>query len=170
VVKVKAGHLSVVAMGACGAGRRPQPGERSVRLDDPAGGRWVEAVVRDGVLVGATCVGSPRVAADLTAAYTRRTPVPDDPAFLLLTPVAPAAAPASSPEHMPDDAVVCRCNGVSKADITQAVADGAREVADVARTTRATTGCGGCADAVRGLCSWLAGARAAQSEDAVQAV
>ncbi|WP_425953694.1 FAD-dependent oxidoreductase [Xylanimonas sp. McL0601] len=158
VVKVKAGELSVVAMGACGAGRAPLPGERAVRLADPAAGRWVEAVVAGGVLVGATCVGDPRVAADLTAAYTRRTPVPADPAFLLLTPVAPAVAPASSPAHMPDDAVVCRCNGVTKADVAAAVEAGADDVPGVAAATRATTGCGGCADAVRGLCGWL-GAR-----------
>ncbi|ACZ30840.1 BFD domain protein (2Fe-2S)-binding domain protein [Xylanimonas cellulosilytica DSM 15894] len=170
VVKVKAGHLSVVAMGACGADRTPRPGERAVRLADPAGGRWVEAVVADGLLVGATCVGDARVAADLTAAYTRRTPVPADPAFLLLTPVAPTAAPATSPEHMPDDAVVCRCNGVSKADVAAAVEGGARDVADVAAATRATTGCGGCADAVGGLCGWLAGLRAAAAEVVPDAV
>lgn len=159
VVKVKAGDLSVVAMGACGAGRAARPGERSVRLSDPAAGRWVEAIVADGLLVGATCVGDPRVAADLTAAYTRRTPVPADPAFLLLTPVAPAVAPSASPAHMPDDAVVCRCNAVTKADIAVAVGDGARDVAGVVAATRATTGCGGCKDAVEGLCGWLAAAR-----------
>ena len=156
VVKVKAGDLSVVAMGACGAGRTPRPGERSVRLSDPVAGRWVEAVVADGVLVGATCVGDARVAADLAATYTRRTPVPADPAFLLLTSVAPAAAPTASPAHMPDDAVVCRCNAVTKADVAAAVHDGACDVAGVAAATRATTGCGGCKDAVEGLCGWLA--------------
>ena len=170
VVKVKAGALSVVAMGACGTGRSPAPGERAVRLADPAAGRWVEAVVADGALVGATCVGDARVAADLTAAYTRRTPVPADPAFLLLTPVAPATAPATSPEHMPDDAVVCRCNGVTKHDIACAVDDGARDVPAVARATRATTGCGGCADAVGGLCGWLARSRAAEGETVAEPV
>jgi len=159
VVKVKAGSLSVVAMGRCGSGRTPLPGERAVRLGDPAAGRFVEAVVADGVLVGATCVGDARVAADLTAAYTRRTPVPADPAFLLLTPVAPAAAAASSPEHMPDDATVCRCNGVTKHDVAACVADGAATADDVARATRATTGCGSCRDAVCGLVDWLSAAR-----------
>ncbi|MFE5293769.1 FAD-dependent oxidoreductase [Isoptericola sp. NPDC056618] len=164
VVKVKAGPLSVVAMGRCGSGRVPQPGERAVRLGDPAAGRFVEAVVAGGVLVGATCVGDARVAADLTAAYTRRTPVPADPAFLLLTPVMPAAEPASSPEHMPDDATVCRCNGVTKHDIAACVADGATTQDDVARATRATTGCGSCSEAVCGLVEWLGEARQARSE------
>ncbi|GAB6936732.1 FAD-dependent oxidoreductase [Isoptericola variabilis] len=155
VVKVKAGPLSVVAMGRCGSGRVPAPGERAVRLGDPAAGRYVEAVVAGGVLVGATCVGDARVAADLTAAYTRRTPVPADPAFLLLTPVMPAAEPASSPEHMPDDATVCRCNGVTKHDVAACVAGGATTREAVARATRATTGCGSCTEAVCGLVEWL---------------
>jgi assimilatory nitrate reductase electron transfer subunit len=155
VVKVKAGALSVVSMGACGSGREPVPGERAVRLHDASAGRFVEAVVADGVLVGATCVGDARVAADLTTAYTRRTPVPVDPAFLLLTAVMPSAEPASSPEHMPDDATVCRCNGVTKHDITACWDDGARTVEAIASATRATTGCGGCREAVCGLADWL---------------
>ncbi|WP_402466408.1 FAD-dependent oxidoreductase [Isoptericola aurantiacus] len=159
VVKVKAGALSVVSMGACGAGRTPVPGERAVRLHDPTAGRFVEAVVADGVLVGATCVGDARVAADLTAAYTRRTPVPVDPAFLLLTPVMPSAEPATSPEHMPDDATVCRCNGVTKHDITRCWDDGARSAEEIAAGTRATTGCGSCSEAVCGLADWLAATR-----------
>ncbi|MFC8597569.1 FAD-dependent oxidoreductase [Isoptericola sp. NPDC057191] len=156
VVKVKAGPLSVVSMGVSGTRRDHRPGQRTVRLADPVAGRYVEAVVADGVLVGATCVGDARVAADLTAAYTRRTPVPADPAYLLLTPVMGAPAPATSPEHMPDDATVCRCNGVTKHDIASCVADGAETVDDVARATRATTGCGSCKDAVCGLVDWLA--------------
>ncbi|MEU4364831.1 FAD-dependent oxidoreductase [Promicromonospora sp. NPDC023987] len=155
VVKVKAGALSVTTMGVCGPSRPDGATQRAVRLADPAAGRYVEVVVADGLLVGATCVGDPRVAADLTAAYTRRTPVPLDPAFLLLTPVMPAAAPASSPEHMPEDAVVCRCNGVTKGDIADSCEAGAHTVDDVARDTRATTGCGSCKDAVCGLVDWL---------------
>ncbi|WP_277212964.1 FAD-dependent oxidoreductase [Isoptericola croceus] len=160
VVKVKAGALSIVAMGVSGT-REPAAGERSVTLHDASGGRYIEAVVADGILVGATCVGDARVAADLTAAYTRRTPVPVDPAFLLLTPVMPSAEPATSPEHMPDDATVCRCNGVSKHDITRCWDDGARTPDDIAAATRATTGCGTCREAVCGLADWLGATRGA---------
>ncbi|GAB3162642.1 FAD-dependent oxidoreductase [Myceligenerans halotolerans] len=159
VVKVKAGELSIVSMGAAGLGRAPRPGERAVRLADPAAGRFVEAVVADGVLVGATCVGDPRVAADLTAAYTRRTPVPADPAFLLLTPIMPTAAPVDSPEHMPDDAVVCRCNGVTKGEIAACCADGKDSLEEIAAETRATTGCGSCEEAVCGIAAWVRSSR-----------
>lgn len=155
VVKVKGGALSVTTMGVCGPSRPDGVAQRAVRLADPRAGRYIEVVVSDGILVGATCVGDPRVAADLTAAYTRRTPVPLDPAFLLLTPVMPAAAPASSPEHMPEDAVVCRCNGVTKGEIAGSCAAGTHSVDEVVRETRATTGCGSCKDAVCGLVDWL---------------
>ncbi|ROS76584.1 FAD-dependent oxidoreductase [Cellulomonas sp. PhB143] len=158
VVTVKG--LSVVAMGVCGARRAPDPAHRSVVLSDPASGRHVEIVVAGDVLVGATCLGDAQVAADLTSAYTRRTPVPADPAHLLLTSVTPHAAHASSPEHMPSDAVVCRCNTVTKGQIADCCADGATELADVARATRATTGCGSCTKAVCGILEWARGGRA----------
>lgn len=162
LVRVKAHGLDVVTMGVCGpdaAGAdRSAAGRRAVALSDPRTGRHVEVVVADGVVVGATCVGDARTAADLTTAYTRRTPVPADPAHLLLSPVRGAAAPTSepSPTLMPDRATVCRCNGVTKGEIVACWHDGARDVAAVARRTRATTGCGGCTDAVCGIVDWLA--------------
>ncbi|WP_353707213.1 FAD-dependent oxidoreductase [Cellulosimicrobium sp. ES-005] len=165
VVRVKAAGLEIVTMGVCGERRAPDPAHRSVTLSDPASGRHVEVVVADGLLVGATCVGAPEVGADLTATYTRRVPVPADPAHLLLRPVAQAPAPASSPTHMPDRTTVCTCNGVTKGDVVGCWHDGARSVDDVARATRATTGCGGCRDVVCGLVDWLAKADPDQPKD-----
>ncbi|MFD6090701.1 FAD-dependent oxidoreductase [Oerskovia sp. NPDC060338] len=155
VVRLKAAGLDVVAMGVCGARRAHDPSHRTLRLTDPDAGRHVEVVVAGGLLVGATVVGAPQIGADLTATYTRRIPVPADPAHLLLQPVAQAAAPASDPTHMPDRTTVCSCNGVSKGDIVASWREGARSTADIARATRATTGCGGCKDVVCGLADWL---------------
>jgi assimilatory nitrate reductase electron transfer subunit len=50
---------------------------------------------------------------------------------------------------------VCRCNGVSKGDITAHWELGCTDVEAVAAATRATTGCGGCTDDVCGLLAWL---------------
>ncbi|MFB7888390.1 FAD-dependent oxidoreductase [Cellulosimicrobium cellulans] len=169
VVRVKAAGLEIVTMGVCGERRTPDPAQRSVTLRDPASGRHVEVVVADGLLVGATCVGAPEVGADLTATYTRRVPVPVDPAHLLLRPVAQAPAPASSPTHMPDRTTVCTCNGVTKGDVVGCWHGGARSVDDVARATRATTGCGGCKDVVCGLVDWLAKADPDQTRVALGA-
>ncbi len=154
VVRVKADGIAVSAMGISAAAAPPTA--RCVRLSDPSQGRHVEVVVRDGVVVGATCVGDAAVAADLVATYTRRTPVPRDPAQLLLRPVRGSEpVEASSPTLMPDRATVCRCNGVTKGDVVAGWRAGARTVEEVVRATRATTGCGGCTDAVCGLVEWL---------------
>ncbi len=155
LVRLKAHGLDVVAMGVCGPGRRAR-GLRVVRLTDPDGGRHLEMVVADGRLVGATLVGAGPVGADLTAAYTRATPLPADPATLLMRPVAGLATPAPSPTLMPDRTTVCRCNGVTKKDVVTCWRGGADTVAEVARGTRATTGCGGCTDVVSGILAWLA--------------
>jgi assimilatory nitrate reductase electron transfer subunit len=41
---------------------------------------------------------------------------------------------------------------------------GARSVRDIARATRATTGCGSCRDTVQGITDWLAAAEPACEE------
>lgn len=158
VVRLKASGLDVVTMGVCGSRREDDPRRRTVRLTDPDRGRHVEVVVSDERLVGATCVGAPDVAADLVAAYTRRTPVPVDPAYLLL-PALPsrAGAAGTEPASLAAHATVCRCNGVSKADIVAGHAAGATTAEAVATATRATTGCGGCLEEVCRLLDWLDG-------------
>ena len=156
MVRLKAYGLDVVAMGRCGS--RRTPGGRTVRLSDPETGRHVEVVVEGGVVVGATCVGAGAVAAYLVTAYTRRTPAPADPAQLLLRPVrgaAPGGGAEASPTLMPDRATVCRCNGVTKGDLVAAWRSGATSTEQIATATRATTGCGGCTEAVCGLVDWL---------------
>ncbi|MGZ4598099.1 MAG: FAD-dependent oxidoreductase, partial [Actinomycetes bacterium] len=167
VVRVKADGLDVVTMGVCGAQRPDDPGQRTLRLSDPGLGRHVEVVVADGLLVGATCVGAASVAADLVATYTRRTPVPADPAYLLVSALAgqssSATAPAD-PARLPSDATVCRCNAVTKAEIASCVEEGAMSVDEVARATRATTGCGGCAGDVCTLLDWLRDSRGATDD------
>ncbi|WP_449385598.1 FAD-dependent oxidoreductase [Cellulomonas soli] len=164
VVRVKVAGLDLITMGPPGA----VASARRVVLSDPDGGRHLEVAVADGRVVAATCVGAGPVAADLVAAYTRGTPVPVDPAQLLLRPVGGAAVQAASPTLMPDRAVVCRCNGVTKGQLVQAWHAGAREVQDVAAATRATTGCGGCTDAVCGIVDWLRRADPAPSDEVVE--
>lgn len=156
VVKPKTHGVDIVTMGLCGSSRADDPTLRVVRLSDPSAGRHLEVVVRDGLLVGATAIGSGRIGTELVTAYTRRTPLPADPAHLLLPAVAPAATTQrDSPALVPDRATICRCNGVTKGDIRSEFASGARTVEQIAESTGATTGCGGCTDAVCGIVDWL---------------
>lgn len=165
VVKPKTPGVDIVTMGQCGSGRIDDPALRVVRLSDPSAGRHLEIVVRDGMLAGATAVGAGRVGTDLITSYTRRTPLPADPAQLLLPAVAPAATSTTqdSPALVPDRATICRCNGVTKGDIRTEFASGSTQLEEIAASTRATTGCGGCTDAVCGILDWL------RSDDSSQA-
>ena len=163
VVRLKAHGLDVVTMGICGSQRAHDAAERTVRLSDPEMGRHVEVVVSGGTLVGATCIGAGEVAADLIAAYLRRTPLPADPAYLLVPTLRGQATSAANPLDLPPDATVCHCNAVTKADIGRSVDDGATSLASVAHMTRATTGCGGCAADVCALVDLL---RSSQEADA----
>lgn len=157
VVKLKAVGLEVTTMGAAPpADPFADPSVRVLTLHDPARRRHVQAVLRDGRVVGASCVGAGRTAADLTQAFERGTPVPTDPAALLVPfPESAPATAADDPTRLPDAATVCRCNGVSKRAVVQAHLDGDRTVEQVAARTRATTGCGGCRGLVEGLLEWM---------------
>lgn len=152
MVRLKAAGLDVVTLGP--AAPVPEDGDRTVTLSDPTAGRHLAATVRDGVLVAATCIGAPEIAADLTAGYTRGMPAPADPVHLLVRPLTGPRA-ASDPGELPPEATVCSCSSVTKAQIVDSWRAGARSTDDVARATRATTGCGGCTEKVCNLLRWL---------------
>jgi bacterioferritin-associated ferredoxin len=65
---------------------------------------------------------------------------------------------------MPRAVTVCRCNGVTKGTIQDAVLAGADDVQKVAARTRATTGCGGCREVVGGILEWLKASEPALGE------
>jgi assimilatory nitrate reductase electron transfer subunit len=150
-------RLKAVGIDLCVLGTRPSRAaaeDRVISVDDPRGGRHVGLVVRGERLVGATCLGAPALAAELSVLLERGTPVPEDPLALVAPERGPAAPPAS-PTAMPGATTVCRCNGVTKHDVVTAWEAGATTVDAVAGATRATTGCGGCTEVVCGLVSWL---------------
>ena len=158
LVRVKASGLDVVTMGLSGKFDHGGRDLRAVRISDPAIGRFVEVVVSNGLLVGATCVGDPVTAANLTALFTRTLPVPSDPAHLIVRPLAGTATAAVAAHEMKDEDLICKCNNVTKGEIGAAVAGGCTTRSAVARETRATTGCGDCARDVDELLAHSAGA------------
>ncbi len=112
-----------------------------VEVTNPVLGSHRKLVVRDGAIVGATLVGDLSRIGLLTQHYDRGTVLaPTEPGALLMgdRPTLPAA--------LPDDAEVCACAGVTAGRVRACTS-----LEDVRSSTRATTGCGGCADAVRSL-------------------
>jgi assimilatory nitrate reductase electron transfer subunit len=154
-VRLKAAGVDLVTRGLRASHARPE--DRVLTLSDSHGRRHVEVVVRRDRLVGFGALGAPEVSASLSVAFERATPLPVDPASLLIPPAGPSSGrtPEASPTLIPADATICRCNGVTKNDIVTAWNDGCHSVEDVAATTRATTGCGGCTETICGLVDWL---------------
>ncbi|MEV6524412.1 FAD-dependent oxidoreductase [Longispora sp. NPDC051575] len=145
VTRLKAAGIDLAAMGHL-------DGEEILSFADPARGTYARLAVTDGRLRGAILLGDNPTVGTITQLFDRRTPVPADRRSLLLGRATRAAVPAETPALMPDAAVVCRCNTVTKGEIVRC---GGRTVAQIAERTNATTGCGGCADAVRGIADWL---------------
>jgi assimilatory nitrate reductase electron transfer subunit len=129
------------------------PDSEVLCFQEPSRGRYAKLVLRDDRVAGAIVLGAPDAAATITQLYDRGIPAPTDRLSLLLGRALPAEA--ASPADLPSSAVICRCNTVSKGQIVSAWRAGAETVPEVAQATRATTGCGGCKDAVCGLVDWL---------------
>ena len=97
---------------------------------------------------------------DLALVHLRGLPIPADPAHLLArgeVAIPPCDVDASGPWTP----TICRCNRVTADDISDAYAAGAVDIGAIATATRATTGCGGCTEAV---CSLLAVLRSPADE------
>ena len=153
ITRLKADGIELASMGETHYGDDDEDVE-VVRFTDPARGTYKKAVIRDGRLIGAILLGETSAAGTLTQLYDRAAPVPAE-RLGLLFPGVSGAAEAPSPVRMPDAATVCQCNNVSKGQIRACWQAGARTADDVARETRAGTGCGSCRDAVEGIVSWL---------------
>ncbi|KAA2263795.1 NAD(P)/FAD-dependent oxidoreductase [Solihabitans fulvus] len=126
-------------------------------FQDPARGHYAKLVLREDRVAGAILLGAPDAAATIAQLYDRGLEVPTDRLALLLgRALPPGVSAAASPADLPAGAVVCRCNTVTKGQLVAAWRGGAQTVAGLASATRATTGCGGCRDAVCGLADWLA--------------
>ncbi|MNS11800.1 Nitrite reductase [NAD(P)H] [compost metagenome] len=71
------------------------------------------------------------------------------------------ADPAQRLAAMPDDEIVCGCNGVSKAAIADAITNkGCTSIGAIKACTKATGSCGGCKPVVEGLLTLYAGEQA----------
>jgi assimilatory nitrate reductase electron transfer subunit len=153
--RLKARDVDLAALGEVHTGSE-DPAAEVLSFADGSRGRYAKLVVRNDRVAGAIVLGFPDAAATITQLYDRNGYVPSDRLALLLGRALPPGSPtASSPADLPGTALVCRCNSVSKSRLVEAWKGGATDVPELALATRATTGCGGCADAVRGIADWL---------------
>jgi len=161
VTRLKAAGIELAAMGDDSPRvERDDDGDGDgtefVTFVDRTRGVYQKLVVRDGRLIGAILLGDTRNAGTVTQLFERGAALPLDRSALLMVRRNAPAATTTSPTALPARATICQCNGVTKGAITAAWQAGAHTVEEIAARTRATTGCGTCADTVCGLVDWLA--------------
>ncbi|GAA1964883.1 nitrite reductase large subunit NirB [Terrabacter lapilli] len=122
------------------------PGSLEIVHTDATKGTYAKVVVSDDArtLLGGILVGDTSAYTTLKAYVGRE--VPGDPAAL----VSPAGAELGA-DALPDDAVICSCNNVTKGSICGAIGEGACDLAAIKGCTNAGTTCGGCLPTVKKL-------------------
>ena len=102
----------------------------------------------DGTLRGAVLVGDAESYGRLLQLYLGKTPLPAAPEGLL---VAAAEPEGMGLESLPDAAIICSCENVSKGTITGQIAAGYQNVAGLKKSCGAGSGCGSCVPLLKDL-------------------
>jgi nitrite reductase (NADH) large subunit len=156
--KLKVMGLDLVVMGEPVA---MEEGDEEVTYVEPKRGVYKKLVVRGGKLLGAILLGDASGAPQLLQTFDRARALPESRAELLFAGASTDANQATSAADLADDAQICNCNGVSKAQISAAVRAGKRSLEVLCHATRAGTGCGTCKKDVRAILESVAGDTAA---------
>ncbi|WPR71448.1 nitrite reductase large subunit NirB [Flavobacterium sp. NG2] len=103
-------------------------------------------ISKDGTkLLGGILVGDSSDYNTLFQIYSNGMAIPKNPEDLILGARGGEASAIGSAMDLPDTAVICSCENVTKGAICCSITDGTCETfGDVAKLTKATSGCGGC--------------------------
>lgn len=127
-----------------------EPEDEVLTLEDTAAGVYKRVLVREGRVRGAVLVGDLSTAPRVSALLSEGSVVGNERLALVAAPT--GAAPGSAALDLPEDAVVCGCNGVTKRTILCAIEQsGCASRAQVTRCTRAAGSCGSCGPVVDAL-------------------
>lgn len=110
-------------------------------------------VSHDGkTLLGGIMVGDAEDYSILHQMYLNNIPLPDNAEELIVGARGEGGSPFGSAMDLPDTAVICSCEAVTKGAVCCSVLeDGNETVKAIAKATKATTGCGGCKPMVADL-------------------
>lgn len=110
-------------------------------------------VSHDGkTLLGGIMVGDAEDYSILHQMYLNNMPLPDNAEELIVGSRGEGGSAFGSAMDLPDTAVICSCEAVTKGQVCCSVLeDGNETMKDVAKATKATTGCGGCKPMVADL-------------------
>jgi nitrite reductase (NADH) large subunit len=148
--KLKVAGIDLAVMG------RKEPeheDDEVVSYVEAARGVYKKLIVRDDRLLGAIVMGDGAIVPSLLRAFGEGAVLGPNRAELLF-PLSFDVRPPSI-DSIPDDAQICDCNAVSKAEIVQAVLGGASGLPSVCAATRAGTGCGTCRPEVQAIVDFV---------------
>jgi NAD(P)H-dependent nitrite reductase large subunit len=138
--KLKVAGVDLAAMGD----KEPvDEDDEVISYAEPNRGIYKKLVIRKNRLAGAIVIGDGAVVPSLQRLYSEAGLVSENRAEALFR-AAPFGAAPATPQSVPDTALICNCNGVTKAQIVESVLGGSRSLRAVCDATRAGTGCGSC--------------------------
>ena len=129
-----------------------EPDCRTIVFEDRHKGVYKRInITSDGkYLLGGVLIGDATAYNILLQTVNNRIPLPADPEDLILG--SRGVAEGAGVMSLPDEALICSCESVSKAAICQAVTEkGIESVDGMKKCTKAGTGCGGCIPLVKDL-------------------
>jgi len=140
--KLKLMGVDVASIGDAHGGT---PGALNYVFTDEAAGVYKKLVVSEDrkQLLGAILVGDAADYGTLLQMALNPLPLPEHPEELIL-PARAGAGKGLGVELLPDAALVCSCNSVSKGELCAAVAAGCTTLGALKKKTKAATSCGGC--------------------------
>lgn len=140
---------------------------KSLRIQDDLSGTYKKITIdHSGKLIGAVLFGNTSDGAELFSLIKKGEIVEGREKELLLgisLDQLQSGNTSAKYEAMPNDEIVCGCNGVTKATIVDAIySKGCSSVASIKACTKASGSCGGCKPIVEGLLNAYAGDAAAE--------
>jgi len=138
--------LKLMGVDVCSIGdaHGSTPGALNYVFTDEAAGVYKKLVVAEDrkQLLGAILVGDAADYGTLLQMALNPMPLPEHPEELILP--AREGKKGLGIDLLPDSALVCSCNGVTKGAICGAIADGCNSLGSLKTKTKAATSCGGC--------------------------
>ncbi|SDT56762.1 assimilatory nitrite reductase (NAD(P)H) large subunit precursor [Mucilaginibacter mallensis] len=130
-----------------------EPDCRTIVFEDTHKGVYKRInISNDGkYLLGGILVGEAEAYNILLQTVNNKILLPPNPEDLILGSRGGEAVEGAGVMSLPDDALICSCEAVSKLAICSAVNDGASGIDDIKKCTKAGTGCGGCVPLVKDL-------------------
>jgi len=139
-----------VELASMGATKPADADDEVVVYREPAKGIYKKLIVRGGQIAGAILLGDIEAASTLMQMFFTGTKAPARRADLLFG--SPKGVALLKASDLPDNAQICNCNGVSKAQIVDAIqSQSCLSVSKVGACTRAGMGCGSCKSLVAQL-------------------